>query len=351
MKFGVSLPTCVEGMAYPIRFADEREVIALGVEAERLGFDSVLVNDHFSTMPYVREQFADPPRFYEPLITLGFLAARTQRIRMMTGVVVMPMREPVLLAKQAATIDQLSDGRLTLGIGVGAYRAEFESVHPDLARAPRGELVEEGIRALTVLFNERVAEFSGAHYRFTNVELYPKPRQDPFPMFSCGNAEGTITRAARWCAGWMPAGMPTDRLAAGVGRLHAYAAEAGRDGTTLEVAPQLVLCIDRDPDLAMRRFTTSQAYEHLVSLRKSTLRGIDLDSYASQNLIGTPEQVVERIHRLAEAGATQLAGMIVVANSTTQMREQMAMFAEQVMPAFAERTAEGTPMTVVGENR
>jgi probable F420-dependent oxidoreductase len=334
MKFGVSLPTCVEGMAYPIRFADERDLIELGVEAEQLGFDSVLVNDHYSTMPYVREQFADPPRFYEPLTSLAFLAARTSRIRMMTGVVVMPMREPVLLAKQVATIDQLSGGRLTLGVGVGAYRAEFESVHPDLAGAARGELVDEGIRALTLLFGERVSEFTGKHFRFTDVELYPKPRQDPFPLFSCGNAEGTIKRAAQWCAGWMPAGMPSDRLAGGVRRLHDYAAEAGRDGATLEVAPQLVLCLDRDPERALERFTGSQAYEHLVSLRKSTLRGIELDSYASQNLIGTPEQVVERIGHLAEAGATQLAGLIVVANSTAEMRDQMALFAAEVMPAF-----------------
>jgi probable F420-dependent oxidoreductase len=335
MKFGISIPTCVEGMAYPIRFADHNEVIALGVEAERLGYDSVLVNDHFSTMPYVREQFAEPPRFYEPLTTLGFLAARTERIRMMTGVVVMPMREPVLLAKQAATIDQLSNGRLTLGIGVGAYRAEFESVHPELAGAPRGELVAEGIEALTRLFGQRVADFAGTHYRFTNVEMYPKPVQDPFPLFSCGNAEGTIRRAAIWCAGWMPAGMPADRLAGGVARLRGYAAEAGRDGAAIEVAPQLVLCVDRDPERAMERFTASQAYEHLVSLRKSTLKGIELDSYTSQNLIGTPEQIVERIGRLAEAGATQLAGMIVVANTTEEMREQMKLFAAEVMPAFA----------------
>jgi alkanesulfonate monooxygenase SsuD/methylene tetrahydromethanopterin reductase-like flavin-dependent oxidoreductase (luciferase family) len=136
----------------------------------------------------------------------------------------------------------------------------------------------------------------------------------------------------------MPAGMPTDRLAAGVQRLHGYAAEAGRDGTALEVAPQLVLCLDRDPERAMERFTSSQAYEHLVSLRKTTLRGIELDSYASQNLIGPPEQVVQRIQRLAEAGATQLAGLIVVANSTAEMREQMAMFAADVMPVFAKGT-------------
>ncbi len=336
MRFGVSLPTSVEGMAYPIRFADQGDVIALGVEAEELGYDSVLVNDHFSTMPYVREQFDEAPRFYETLVTLSYLAARTERIRMMTGVVVMPMREPVLLAKQAATLDQLSGGRLVLGIGIGAYRAEFESVHPELAGASRGELVDEGMEALTLLFTQRRADFAGQHFRFADVEMYPKPLQSPFPLLSCGNADGTIRRAAHWCSGWMPAGMPTDRLAAGIRQLHDYAAEYGRDGTQLAVAPQLVLCLDADPDRAMDRFTSSQAYEHLVSLRKTTLKGIELDSYTSQNLIGTPEQVIARVTALRAAGATELAGMIVVANSSQEMRDQMRLFAAEVAPAFAD---------------
>ncbi|BCB75835.1 hypothetical protein Pflav_022450 [Phytohabitans flavus] len=209
-------------------------------------------------------------------------------------------------------------------------------MHPELAGAPRGELVAEGIEALKALFTQRVAGFSGQYYRFKDVELYPKPKQDPFPMFSCGNADGTILRAARWCAGWMPAGMPAERLATGVERLRGMAAEAGRDGDAIEVAPQLVLCVDRNAVRAMERFTTSQAYEHLVSLRRSTLKGIELDSYASQNLIGTVDDIVERVRRLKDAGATQLAGMIVVANSTDEMREQMRLFAAEVLPAFEE---------------
>lgn len=339
MRFGISIPTSVEGMAYPIRFADEQDVIALGVEAEELGFDSVLVNDHVSTMPYVREQFLEPPRFWEPLVTLGYLAARTERIRMMTGVIVMPMREPVVLAKQAATLDHLSNGRLTLGIGIGAYRAEFESVHPELAGINRGRYVAEGLEALHRLFTDRIASYEGEYIRFADIELFPKPRQQPFPLVSCGNAEGTIDRAAQWCSGWMPAGMPVDRLAAGVAQLHEKAAGYGRDGTTLAVTPQLVLCLDSDPEAALERFTASQAYEHLVSLRKTTLRGIELESYSTQNLIGTPEQVIERIRALGEAGATEMAGMIVVAGSVGDMREQMRLFAAEVLPAFEKETA------------
>ena len=122
----------------------------------------MLVNDHMSTMPYVRDMFDQAPRFYEPMVTLTYVAARTSRIKLMTGVVVMPMREPVLLAKQAATLDQISGGRLILGVGVGAYRAEFESVRPTMMEAPRGALVAEGIEGMRRLFTERLSSATRA---------------------------------------------------------------------------------------------------------------------------------------------------------------------------------------------
>ena len=339
MKFGISIPNCVEGMAYPIRLADHRGVLRLAVEAEELGYDSVLTNDHMSTMPYVRESYAEAPRFYEPLITLTYVASHTSRIKLMTGVVVMPMREPVLLAKQAATLDQISDGRLILGLGVGAYRAEFESVKPDLADAPRAELVSEGIQSLRLLFGERRASFAGKHYRFDDVEMFPKPLQDPFPIYSCGNAGGTIRRAARWGSGWMPASLPPGRLEASVQELHAIAAAEGRDGSSIEVAPQLVLCIDRDSDRAKEKFTHSQVYEHLVSLMGTTLKGLDLEGFTSQNLIGSPAEIIERVKALGAAGATQMAGMIIAADTEREMSDQLKMFAAEVMPAFATEEA------------
>ena len=337
LEFGVSLPTCVEGMAYPIRFADHTGIARVAAEAERLGYDSVLVNDHLSTMPYVRAGFDEPPRFYEPLVTLSYLAARTSTIRLMTGVVVVPMRDPVLLAKQASVVDQLSGGRLTVGVGVGAYRAEFESVRPDLAAAPRGDLVAEGLEALRLLFEERVASYEGRYFRFHDVEMYPKPAQAPLPLYSSGNAPGTLRRAARLCDGWMPAGLPVDRLAAGVRTLREHAEANGRDPGALAVAPQMVLCLGDDAADAVARFRRSQVYEHLVSLRNTTLKGIDIDAYVSENLIGDPATVTDRIAGLAEAGAGHLAGMIVVANTVDEMLDQMERFAAEVAPAFKGR--------------
>jgi probable F420-dependent oxidoreductase len=326
-------------MAYPIRLADHEGIARLAKHAEAVGFDSVLVNDHMSTMPYVREQFASPPRFYEPMVMLTYLAGVTSRVRLQTGVVVLPMREPVLLAKQVSVIDRICGGRVTLGVGVGAYRAEFASVYPARAKIPRGELVAEGIEALGLLFSQRRATYRGKHFQFEDVELYPKPVQDPFPIYSCGNADGTIRRAASAGAGWMPAGMPLPKLADGVARLRAYAQEAGRGEARIEVAPQLVLCLGRDPDAATANFLSSQAHEHLVSLSASTLRGFDPAGFAAQNLIGSPEQVVERILTLQAVGTTELAGLIVVADSESEMADQMSMFAEEVIPAFAEEGA------------
>ena len=156
-------------------------------------------------------------------------------------------------------------------------------------------------------------------------------------MLSCGNAPGTITRAAQLCAGWMPAGLPVDRIAVGVEQMRAQAVEAGRDPDSLMVTPQAVLCIDSDEAAAAERYKNSQVYEHLMSLRQSTLKNIDIDAYMSQNLIGGPEEIIRRIQLLADAGATHLAGLIVVANTEDEMLDQIRRFARDVLPAF--RTA------------
>jgi alkanesulfonate monooxygenase SsuD/methylene tetrahydromethanopterin reductase-like flavin-dependent oxidoreductase (luciferase family) len=276
-------------MAYPIRFADHEGIRRVAIETERQGYDSVLVNDHYSTMPYVRE---------------------------------------------VACLDQISGGRLVLGVGVGAYRAEFEAIRPNLAGAARKDVVTEVTEALQLLLQERRASYRGTYVNFKDVELYPKPRQDPLPLLSCGNAIGTIRRAATLCSGWMPAGLAADRLNDGVRQLREYAESAGRDPAALTIAPQLVLRIDDDQATAASRFRESQVHEHLVSLRNSTLRDLDIDSYLAQNLVGSPGEIVERIEALRDAGANHLAGMIVVANTEAEMIEQIQRFAAEVGPHF-----------------
>jgi probable F420-dependent oxidoreductase len=333
MEFGLSVPNCVEGMAFPIPFASHQDVLRVAGEAEQFGFDSILANDHWSTQNYVRRAFDSPPRYYEPLIMLANIAARTTVIRLVTGVIVLPLREPVLFAKQVATLDQLSGGRVTLGVGVGAYREEFESVRPAAARVKRAELVEEGLASLRMLFTDRRATFSGAHVQFTDVEMFPKPVQDPLPIYSCGNAPGTMDRAVRYCDGWMPAGLPRPALAAGIAKVRALAAERGR-ATHFPVLPQFVACLGRTDEEAQSAFAVSQAHEHLVSLRRSTMRDVEMASFMSENLIGTPDEIIRRLHLLRDAGADGVSGIFFAVNSVADYLAQMRLFATQVMPAL-----------------
>lgn len=339
MRFGVALPTCTEGMLYPIPFAAPHDVVRVAVEAERLGYYAVMGNDHLTTQAYVRKRWPNPPNFFEPLITYAYCAPATTTIKFMTGVIVLPMRHPVVLAKQVATLDQFTGGRVILGVGVGAYREEYVATQPQLRDVPRADLVEEGIAAMRLLFEERRATYHGHHYAFDDVEMYPKPLQRPLPIYSAGNAEGSIRRAAEMCEGWLPAGMGPERIRLGREKLRTHAAQAGRDPDTVEIAPQLVVCVGRTAEEAESDFKSSQVYEHLLSLQQSTLKGFDIDSYVSMNLIGSVDQVSESIDAYRRAGAGHLSGLLFVSNSVDQYIEQMHLFAETVMPQFKDKMA------------
>ena len=155
------------------------------------------------------------------------MAARTERIKLATGIIVLPMRTMPVLAKQVATLDQLSGGRVILGVGTGAYREEYEALYPDARDARRGDIIDEGMRALRLLFTERKASFRGRHVRFEEVECFPKPRQTPLPMYAGGNHAEVRRRAGAYGEGWMPAVLSPEEIARGVEDVHRAAAAAG----------------------------------------------------------------------------------------------------------------------------
>jgi probable F420-dependent oxidoreductase len=207
------LPTCMEGLTYPIPFSEPSNLLRIARHAERLGYHSVWGNDHMTTQNYVRAEFPTPPRFWEPLITYAWLAAATTTLRFGTGILVLPMRRDiVVIAKQIATLDHLSGGRLEIGVGVGAYREEFDALWPD-SPAHRGEMMEEGVTALQLLFSQREATFAGKYYAFRDVELWPKPLQAHMPIYYGGNSPNHIRRVAQAADGWIPAAMPPDHCA------------------------------------------------------------------------------------------------------------------------------------------
>ena len=180
MKFSVCLATGYEGLAYPIPFCEPKDLVRTGVLCERLGYDAVWGNDHITTQRYVRQIYSEAPNFYDVLITMAMIAQATTRLRVGAGLLVMPMREPVMLAKQVATIDQLSGGRFLMAIGIGAYREEFAAWAGDrFPGARRGDMLEEGIAAFQSLSTEKVSTYRGKYYSFTALELAPKPVPAP----------------------------------------------------------------------------------------------------------------------------------------------------------------------------
>jgi len=228
VKFGVGVPTATEGLMYPVPYASIEDAVELAVMAEELGFESVWGNDHIASQRYVQAQFDDPPHYYDPLGYLAFVSAKTARIRLATCVIVLPFRHPVVAAKQLATLDHLSGGRLVVGVGIGAYREEFEALQPGVA-LHRGRYAEEAIRSLQLLFTQRRASFDGEYVRFADVESYPKPRQPVLPILSGGNSVGSKDRAARLGQGWLPACLTPEELTAGISEIRKTAADSGRE--------------------------------------------------------------------------------------------------------------------------
>ncbi|TMQ22757.1 MAG: LLM class flavin-dependent oxidoreductase [Candidatus Rokuibacteriota bacterium] len=152
MRFSVQLPTCTEGLVNPIPFAAPADFVRLAEAAERLGYAGV------------------SPNFYEVLVTLATVGARTERVHLGTALIVLPLRDPVLLAKQVATLDRLTGGRVILGVGLGAYREEFEAQWPRRASTRRGDIFDESLAALRLLFTEREASYAGVHVAFEKLE-------------------------------------------------------------------------------------------------------------------------------------------------------------------------------------
>ena len=333
-RFGLGVPTATEGMMYPVPYADAHEAVHLACEAERLGFDSVWGNDHVSTQQYVRAEYDDPPRFFDPLTYLAFVAARTTRIRLATAVLVMGFRNPVTVAKEAATIDHLSGGRFVLGLGIGAYREEYESMWPDRP-IDRGRQASEYIEALQLLFSQRRASFDGEYIRFADVESYPKPLQDPLPILSGGNSPGARRRAAILADGWLPACLTPAEYRDGLAEIRRLAEAADRTLDGFEPSLQLVVAIGDTHEAAAAQFRDSQVHTHLASLGTSTMRG-RLQDLAVRNLVGESDEVAARVQAYVDAGVGTFAGLLFAADTVAETLEQMERFAAGVITRFSD---------------
>ncbi len=245
MKYGFTLP----GRG-PLATPERLGILAR--KGEELGFDALLTGDHIlvpktiaSPYPYTESgEFPGSPsgESMEQLTLLSFLAGQTSKIRLVTSVIIVPHRNPLVAAKALATLDVLSQGRLVVGVGVGWMREEFEALGlPPFEE--RGAVTDEYIRVFKEVWTEDNPSFSGKYVSFDNISFLPKPVQKPHPpIWVGGESRPALRRTAELANGWYPLGSnPTfpmgtpEQLKAGLERLASYARMFDRDPAEIEI--------------------------------------------------------------------------------------------------------------------
>lgn len=271
MKFGVILPYAVAPIETP-EFAS-----GFARLAEEFGFESLWVVEHVimaveyeSRYPYDpsgRSPFAAETVQPDPLVLLTYLAATTTRIRLATGVMILPQRNPLILAKELATLDRLSGGRVELGVGVGWVREEAQALGTRFEE--RGRRADEYIRILRTLWEEPVASFSGDFFQFERVVSRPKPVQvGGVPIVIGGHSPAAARRAGRLGNGFYPLGVSPEKLSELRAIMAKAAHEEGRDPAAIEIT-----CIGR-PDRESAAFYESVGVHRMVvAAKEATLDG------------------------------------------------------------------------------
>ena len=270
MRYGVSL-------SHPDLGNDPGFLKDFAQAVEGAGFDHVLAAEHVvgghpDRARGEKVHTADVP-YHEPFVLFGFLGAVTERLDLVTSILILPQRQTVLVAKQAAELDLLTGGRLRLGVGVGRNWMEYEALNEDFTN--RGARIEEQVDVLRRLWTQELVTFDGTWHHLDRIGLNPLPRQRPIPIwmgsFVGQVVEKVIRRIARLADGWFPQMSPSD-LAQVLERLLGYAAEAGRDPSSIGIECAIAVRAGDDPDRWIER---ADAYRALgaTHLRVMTAGG------------------------------------------------------------------------------
>jgi probable F420-dependent oxidoreductase len=310
-------------------------VAEVAVRADRLGFDSVWMSDHF----FARlDRYGGGPERYgtlEPIVTLAALAPLTERVRLGTLVLAAGFRHPAILAKSATAIDRLSDGRFEIGLGAGWFGEEFEAFGlPFGDPGERFEVLEETLGYLDALFGPAPASFRGDRFSLTDAYNHPPPIGDPRPPILVGGKGGPrlLRLAARFADGWNAAwrwtpGAYAERAAAA----REACERVERDPATLRLSLGLYTVLGEDEADVARRWETIR-----TTLPSGVADAVGLEALRAEGLAGTPEHVLERLATFAELGVAE--AIVCPAPIWFAMPDpsMVDLFAEAVLPAARE---------------
>lgn len=319
VRFGVALKNFT---AYPEEPRID-QIVEYARAAESLGFESAWAWDHIllgSKRPFP---------FLESLTTLTALAMRTDRLLLGTGVFVLALRNPVVVAKVLASLDQVSGGRLILGCAAGWYEKEFEACGVPFKE--RGRIFVRNVQIIKRLWTEDQVDGSSDGYVFSRAVMLPKPAQRPRPLILFGGyVETVLRRIARHGDGWLTYFYTPESFRRNWARIRELAAERGRDPATLRNVSQLPICVAptfEDADRRIRDFIGR--YFDVAPWSEST---------PDSAIRGTPDQCAEQLARHIEAGVEH-----VVLVPDEYRRDQLEVIARDVLPRLRGTTTRAVP--------
>jgi probable F420-dependent oxidoreductase len=297
MRFGLVLPNYA-------RWFDADGAREAAQTAEQLGYHGLYVNDHVALPREEAPLYGNA--FLDPFVALGYLAAVTQRVRLGTTVIVVPYRNPLVQAKMVASLDVLSRGRITLGVGSGHVPGESEAL--GVPYAERGAMTDEYLQVMRALWSSDEASFHGRWFNFENIRPLTRPLQSPLPVWIGGRGPRVFRRVVRLGQGWHPTALEPEQLAEQVAKLRALAGAMGRS-EPIAIAPRWAL--------------------HLVA--RSEEAGVTRDTGEIQRRRYTPAQAAALVERYAAAGVEEL--VLDLPGGRGAFLQQEEWFAREVMPA------------------
>lgn len=306
-QFGVAMRNF---MRYP-DIPDAQALIDYGVRMEELGFDSLWVWDHIL--------LGVDPHFpiLDALSLITAVAARTEKIKLGTGILILPVRNALVLAKQVSTIDQISKGRLILGMASGWYKREFDAVGVDFHQ--RGKLMDINLEVMTKLFAEDQVSGEFGPYNLRSAVMYPKPYTRPRPPILIGGyVDRVLQRAAVAGDGWLTYFYTPDGFTKSWAKIRAFAEEAGKDPDTLLNANQLPIMVGKRSEIEkpmMEWLTTEWDFASWS------------DSTTDSAIMGTVDECVEQLQAHLDAGVQK----IIFVPYRYEM-EQVEVIAREIIP-------------------
>jgi len=288
---------------------------ATAERAESQGWDSLWVGDHVAfTIP-----------IYDPLIQLAMLGAFSKKLRLGTSVYLLPLRHPVPVAKQVATLDRMLGGRLEFGVGVGGeFANEYAACGVPLRE--RGARLDEGIRLLRKLWSGESVTHEGRFYPLKDVRMLPPPAQRELPIYCGGRSDAALARIGRLADGWISYVVTAEQYRAGLEKIAAAAASASRALARFHTGHLLFALVRNSYEDALDGATEHLSRRYAMDFRKAAQR------YAA---LGKPADVAARIAELHRAGVRNI--ILDVVGRAEEREEQIARFAAEVRPLLGSR--------------